>query len=78
MSLKITFLFVTGIVATSLLSAGCGGSSPAPEAPGAAPEAPPADVPAEPAPASARAGEHTMPDGTKMSGDAHKDHDHSK
>ena len=34
------------------------------------------EAPAEAAPASAPAGEHTMPDGTKMQGDGHKDHDH--
>ncbi len=75
MSLKITSLFISGIAVTALLSAGCGGGSPAPEAPVATPEPPPGEAPAEAAPSSAPAGEHTMPDGTKMQGDTHKHHE---
>jgi hypothetical protein len=63
---------MSSVLAAALVVAGCGGSQTPAESPEATPgsteETPP---PTQPAPE----GEHTMPDGTKMPGHQHGEHE---
>lgn len=61
------------ILVAGILTPACGGSSPSAEPPetmAAPPAAEASAMPEAPAPASS-AGEHTMPDGSKMPGEMH-------